>query len=122
MDKRKCHYIKLGRKWFSIEDLFESINMEGINPETKKPFTGGEKKHISARYHSMVNQFRNENDNEIDNEDTRRDTNKTIENKLDDYIEIYDSQINELQNKQEELYSLIHTMQHTIDKLNVTRN
>ena len=117
MESRKCHYIRLGRNWFSIDDLFETINIGGLNPETKQPFTGSDKKHIITRYRSMISQLRNN-----DNEETSSDSNITIENKLDDYIEIYDSQINELQSKQEELYSIIHTMQHNIDKLTYNIN
>ena len=112
MDNTKYKFIKLGAKWYCLDNLLETVKLNGINPETQKCFTDSEKNMIISKYRDLHN-------DEI-NSDSSNSSNRSIEDKLDDYIEIYDSQINELQQKQEELYSLIHTMQHSIDKLSHT--
>lgn len=113
MDNTKYKFIKLGARWYCLDNLFECVKQGELNPETKKYFTDIEKNMIISKFREHTYE---------QNSDSSCGSNRSIEDKLDDYIEIYDTQINELQQKQEELYSLIHTMQHTIDKLNYTTN
>lgn len=97
----KNYFIKIDNNWFSLEDMYEVINTDKINPITNKHMTEKEIQKILNHYNSI-------SDTEIEND-----------NKLFmDYIDLFESQINELYQKQEEIYALTQTHHHEIEKLN----
>jgi hypothetical protein len=99
------YFIKIDNNWFNLVDIYECINLNQLNPITKKKFTIVQRQKINNLYKEII---------EID-------TNNN-EKLLTDYIELFESQINDLQAKQEELYSLSQTHHHEIEKLNTKYN
>ena len=108
MDTKKIHYIKLDNMWFSLNDLYNSIqNGFLINPINKKKLSKEQIEYIKKSYKNIhyVDTELNLSKNDL----------KEVNDKLDDHIELFESQITELFSKQEELYQLIHNQQHMID-------
>jgi len=95
------YFIKLDNNWFNLIDIHECLILNQLNPITKKKFTIVQQQKINNLYKEII---------EID-------TNNN-EKLLTDYIELFESQINDLQAKQEELYALSQTHHHEIEKLN----
>ena len=97
----KNFFIKIDHNWFSLEDIYEIVNTDQINPMTNKKLTNNEIQKILNHYNS-INETEPETDNKL----------------FMDYIELFESQINELYGKQEEIYALTQTHHHEIEKLN----
>tara|TARA_B110001469_G_C9620997_1_gene309503 strand:+ start:1095 stop:1475 length:381 start_codon:yes stop_codon:yes gene_type:complete len=95
------YFIKLDNNWFNLVDIHECLNLNQLNPITKKKLTIIQQQKIKNLYKEIT---------EIDT-----DNNEKL---LTDYIELFESQINELQANQEELYALSQTHHHEIEKLN----
>ena len=95
------YFIKLDNNWFNLVDIHECLNLNKLNPITKKKLTIIQQQKIKNLYKEIT---------EIDT-----DNNEKL---LTDYIELFESQINELQANQEELYALSQTHHHEIEKLN----
>jgi len=99
---RNRYFIKIDNNWLNLNDIYKNINNgNNINPITNKILTNNDITKIQKLYKNTL---------EINDD-------KSNDNLLNDYIDLFESQIEDLYNRNEELYSLLQTQQHLIDKL-----
>ena len=98
-------FIKLDNDWFNLIDIYSNIEKDCINPITKKKLTIKEISKINQIYKNLIS---------IETLDDDNYDNKSL---LDDYIELFETQIKELNDKQEEMYAIIQEQQNEIELL-----
>lgn len=103
-DINSCYFVKLSDKnWYNLKDLYEIVDIGDCkNPITKELINTYDIEKIKELYNNII---------EIKYENDRSN------NLLTDHIEIFENQIEELYNKQEEIYAVLQQHQHFIDKL-----
>ena len=96
-------------QWFNLKDIYEIVEYgDCLNPITKQKIDNDNCKRIKYLYNNLI---------QIDSQTTHLED-KISENKLlEDHIEIFENQIDELYNKQEDIYALLQEHQHTLEKI-----
>ena len=98
------YFIKIDDNWFNLQDIHKTIQKSKINPITNTDFSLENIKKINKTYKNLL----------IVEPIEEIDDNKSL---LNDYIELFESQIGDLNDKQEEMYAAIQNHQNEIEKL-----
>ena len=98
------YFIKIDENWFNLQDIHKTIQKSKINPITNNDFSLDNIKKINKIYKNLL----------IVEPVEDIDDNKSL---LNDYIELFESQIDDLNDKQEEMYAVIQNHQNEIEKL-----
>ena len=98
-------FIKLGKNWFNLIDIHKSIQKSKINPITKMEFKLEDIKKINKTYKSLIS---------IEPVVEESGDDKSL---FSDHIELFETQINELYEKQEDMYAIIQSQQSEIEFL-----
>ena len=98
------YFIKIDDNWFNLQDIHKTIQKSKINPVTNTEFSLEDIKKINKTYKNLL----------IIEPVEDIEDNKSL---LNDYIELFESQIVDLNDKQEEMYAAIQNHQNEIEKL-----
>ena len=98
-------FIKIGKNWFNLIDIHKSIQKSKINPITKMEFKHEDIKKINKSYKNLIS---------VEPVVEESGDDRSL---FSDHIELFETQINELYEKQEDMYAIIQSQQNEIEFL-----
>lgn len=98
-------FIKIGNNWFNLIDIHKSIQKSKINPITKLEFKLEDIKKINKSYKNLIS---------VEPVVEESGDDRSL---FSDHIELFETQINELYEKQEDMYAIIQSQQNEIEFL-----